>query len=181
MTFLASLLNLAILSNLSLSAFTVSQILAGIAFLPALMSFQFKKREHILLLLVCSASLMSIHFFLLDQITASLIALLGAGRMFLARKFALEKMMLIFLLLNMIVLFITYQQPVNLLAFLATTCFTYANFRKDDKSLRLLMMLGTTVWIIHNALVGSPVAVLVEASFLTGNIVGYYRHYFRKK
>ena len=86
---------------------------------------------------------------------------------------------MVFLLLNTIVLLVTFKQPVNILAFLATTLITYANFRKDDRSLRLLMMVGTTVWIVHHALVGSPVAVLIEASFLTGNIGGYYRHYLR--
>src|SRR3989344_2314459 len=116
-----------------ITAFILSQILAGLAFLLDMVSFQFKKREQILLPLVFSASLISVHFFLLDQITASLIVFLSAVRMFLARKFVSEK----------------------------------------------VMMVGTTVWIIHNALVGSPGAVIVEASFLTGNIVGYYRHYMR--
>jgi len=161
------------------SFFIFSQILAGLAFLLDLVSFQFKKREHILFPLVFSAALLSVHFFLLDQITASVIVFLSAVRMFLARKFVSEKMMVVFLLLNTIVLLVTFEQLVNILAFIATTLITYANFRKDDKSLRLLMMVGTTVWIIHNALVGSPGAIIVEASFLTGNIVGYYRHYLR--
>jgi len=162
-----------------ITAFILSQILAGLAFLLDMVSFQFKKREQILLPLVFSAALLSVHFFLLDQITASLIVFLSAVRMFLARKFVSEKVMMIFLLLNTIVLLVTFEHPVNILAFLATTFITYANFRKDDRSLRLLMMVGTTVWIIHNALVGSPGAVIIEASFLTGNIVGYYRYYIR--
>src|SRR3989344_4976285 len=116
------------------SLFVVSQILAGLAFLLDMVSFQLKKREQVLLPLVFSAALLSVHFFLLDQITASLIVFLSAVRMFLARKFVSEKVMMIFLLLNTIVLLVTFEHPVNILAFLATTFITYANFRKDDRS-----------------------------------------------
>lgn len=37
------------------------------------------------------------------------------------------------------------------------------------------MMVGSVVWLVHNAVVWTPAAVLVEASFLLGNIAGYYR------
>jgi len=41
------------------------------------------------------------------------------------------------------------------------------------------MMIGTLVWIGHNALAGSPAAAVLETFFLGSNLVGYYRYYLR--
>jgi hypothetical protein len=49
------------------------------------------------------------------------------------------------------------------------------SFQKNVVVVRLLMAVGATAWIIHNLLVGSPVAVLMELAFLGSNLVGYVR------
>lgn len=54
-----------------MSAFLLSQILIGIAFIGDIASFQFKKRQVTLALFAFSAYLISTHYFLLDQTTDS--------------------------------------------------------------------------------------------------------------
>ena len=43
------------------------------------------------------------------------------------------------------------------------------------------MLAGTTIWIVHNYLAGSPGAVLMEALFISSNLIGYFRFYIRPK
>ena len=43
------------------------------------------------------------------------------------------------------------------------------------------MLIGTSLWIVHNFLAGSPGAVLMEAIFISSNLVGYFRFYIRPK
>ena len=47
--------------------------------------------------------------------------------------------------------------------------------------MRKLMMAGTSLAIIYNIIIFSPMGAIVEGSFLASNIIGYYRYYIRKK
>ena len=38
-------------------------------------------------------------------------------------------------------------------------------------------MVGVSLWIIHNVLARTPVAVAMEISFLASNVIGYRRFY----
>ncbi len=58
-----------------MSPFLLSQILAGLALCSDIVSFQLKKRAHILLCFIISCLLLSIHFICLDHWTAAGLAL----------------------------------------------------------------------------------------------------------
>lgn len=74
---------------------------------------------------------------------------------------------------------LTYSGLVSVISCIGTLFQTRAAFCQADKNLRLLMIVGTSFWLCHNMLVGSPMAVLMELLFIGSNLVGYYRHYFR--
>ena len=38
-------------------------------------------------------------------------------------------------------------------------------------------MVCAVTWMIHNYIAGSPVAVLMETTFLVSNVIGYWRIY----
>ncbi|PNQ54137.1 hypothetical protein C1141_17480 [Vibrio agarivorans] len=52
-------------------------------------------------------------------------------------------------------------------------------FNKNDRRLRQLMIDGISLWLLNNYLAGSLVAVIMEALFIGGNLVGHYRYYCR--
>lgn len=144
-------------------------------------SFQRKVRKEILGFLVISALLISTHFYLLEQYLAMAVGLVSAAR-FIVSYVSTEKYWL-FIFLGLLggVSFITYQTPVGLIAAFASILVTIGSFQSSDRTLRLWIMSGTTGWIIHNALVFSPMATLMEVIFLSSNLIGYYRFYGRKK
>ena len=75
----------------------------------------------------------------------------------------------------------TYAGLISILSCTGSVFQTVAAFQKDDKHLRLLMLVGTSFWLMHNYLVGSPTAVLMEVLFISSNLIGYYRHHYKNQ
>ena len=73
----------------AMTPFLLSQILVGMAICTDLLSFQGKQRKHILVCLIISSSLISLHFVLLEHWTAAGLGLL-AGIRFVTSYFTPE-------------------------------------------------------------------------------------------
>jgi len=160
-----------------MTPFLLSQILAGVAFGLGLLSSQFRQRRSILLCLVLGTAFNASHFLLLQRPgPAALIALIGTR--YLTSLYTTDRRaMYLFLVLSAAAFATTYQSPVSLLALLAVCCGTWGTFHPDDRVLRRFIILGNTCWLLHNLLVWTPVGVLMEASFLGSNLIGYWRFY----
>lgn len=83
--------------------------------------------------------------------------------------------MVLFLGLVLVAFAFSWKSPVSFLGLAGTLFSIYARFRPSDKAVRVFMMLASGFWLAHNILVGTPVAALMEVTFLTSNIVGYRR------
>ena len=55
-----------------------------------------------------------------------------------------------------------YQGPLSLMPLVSSICGTWALFRLQGLRMRALMLVGTLVWVLHNALVGSVGGTLLE-------------------
>lgn len=145
------------------------------------LSMQYKKREHTFLCLIVSASLISAHYFLLSRVAAGIIVFFSVLR-FITCYFTTDKKYLyIFILLNTLALIFTYKDAYDLIVYMGIVIFIIGNFQKDNKRMRKIMMVGTSLVIIYNLLIFSPMGIIAESSFLLSNLIGYYRHYIRKK
>ena len=67
-----------------MSSFAISQILVGIVFVITAISFQFERRERMLVCFVAITLLMGVHFWLLDALTAALLSFVSSVRYFVA-------------------------------------------------------------------------------------------------
>lgn len=162
-----------------MSNFFISQVLIGIAICFDILSFQFKERTKIVVCLLFSCTLISVHFMLLGHLTATCLGLLAAVR-FTASLFSTsKKVMGGFVLATVILSALSYEGVLSILAGAGGVFGTMASFCKEDKQLRQLMLIGTSLWIVHNFLAGSPAAVLMEAIFISSNLIGYFRYYIR--
>jgi len=144
------------------------------------LSFQLKKRAHIIIPLAISAALISTHYFLLGRIVAGIIVAISVVRFITCYFTTNKKFIYVFILINTIILFLTYNSPYDLIVYAGIAVVIVASFQEDTKWLRRLMMVGTSTLIIYNAIIFSPMGVVVEGSFLISNLVGYYRHHIRK-
>ncbi|MFZ2886865.1 MAG: YgjV family protein [Minisyncoccia bacterium] len=164
-----------------ISAFLISQILIGIAFVFDLASFQFKKREITLALFAISASLIAAHFFYLGATTAGFITVVSVAR-FVVSIFTQNPYVKYGALLLIAGLgFYTFDGYEDIFSILAGTFGTLSAFQKDERRLRVFMMFGTLSIITHNILIWTPAGILLEFFFLGSNLVSYYRFYIRKQ
>ena len=162
-----------------MSPFLLSQILVGIAICTDILSFQFKEKKKIVACLLISCVLISIHFMLLDHWTAACLGLLAATRFTVSLFSTSKKLMVFFVLTTIALAAVSYEGILSILAGTGGVFGTMASFCKEDKQLRQLMLIGTSLWLIHNVLAGSPGAVLMEVLFISSNLVGYFRYYIR--
>ncbi len=164
-----------------MTAFLVSQALAGIALLLIILSFQFKSRQRIILCLLFSCFLVAVHFLLLGYWTAASLMLLSTVRFAFSLYTVSKKMMALFAVATVAVTAITFNGWLSVLSCLAVLASTVGSFCKEDKQLRVALMVSACLWISHNSLAGSPAAVCNDVLFLGSSLVGYYRFHIRKK
>jgi len=161
--------------------FIISQIAVFIAMGFDFLSLQFKKREYTFLCLIISASLISAHYFLLNRIAAGVIVFISVLRFITCYFTTNKKFLFIFIALNTISLFFTYRVISDLIIYTGLIIFIIGNFQKNNKLMRKLMMVGTSIIILYNLIIFSPMGAIAEGSFLISNFIGYYRHYVRRK
>ena len=160
--------------------FLISQVLAGIAIIADILSFQFKERKKIIIFFIIAASCIGLHYLLLERYVATILIGVGIIRFFVAYHSTWVYWKYIFIGIFCLTTLIFYKDAYDFLILIAMSFSTIASFRKDDHSLRLFMMAGTITTISYNTLIFSPVWVLLEWIFLMSNLVWYYRHYLKK-
>jgi hypothetical protein len=163
-----------------MSPFAVSQLLVAIAIGFDLLSFQFKERRRIIACLIVSCLLIAAHFALLGHWTAMGLGLLAAVRFVASYLTTSKKVMAVFLGASVLVAALTFHGVLSILSCLGSMFGTIGSFCKEDKQLRQVLLIATSLWLIHNWVAGSPTAVLMEALFISSNLLGYYRYYYRR-
>lgn len=160
-----------------MSLYIISQILIGFAIVADLASFQFKQKKHIVYCFLISCTLIALHFMCLGHWSAVGFALLSLPRFIVCLYTTSTRAPIFFLVAVGFIGLFTYDGYLTLLGCAATSFGTIASFCENDKRLRQFMAACAGLWIIHNYLAGSPGAVLLEAIFLSSNLVGYFRYY----
>ena len=134
-----------------------------------------KKRIHI------SASLISVHYFLLNKYVAGLIVIVSLIRFITAYFTTNKNVMYLFLIANLLIFVLLYENIIDVIVLVASLFGTFAAFQKNDKLLRQYFMIGTTFFIIYNSLIFTPMGIVIEVIFLFSNFFGYHKHYLKIK
>jgi len=161
--------------------FYLSQAIMFIAMIFDFLGFQFKKRKYTFACFIISASLISIHYFLLDKFAAGILVFCSVLRFITCYHTTNKKFMYFFIVLNSTTVFFTFTEFLDLLFLAGSLTIVVGNFQKDNALMRRIMMVGTSLIIIYNIIIFTPMGVLVEGLFLLSNFIGYYRHYINKK
>lgn len=159
------------------TSFLLSQTLAAFAFALGIAAFQFKTRQTVLFYWCGSALVNACHFLILGLPEPATLAALTGIRFLTAAFTTSRKVMSVFFVLVVIGFWMTFQQPLSLLALVATLLGTYGSFRPSDREVRVFLMGCALIWMVYNFLVWSPVAAMMEASFFMSNVLGFVRFY----
>lgn len=153
-----------------MSAFELSQLLMLVAILLDIVGLCQPGRRSLLGFVAIGCLCSALHFALLQQWTACGMASLTTIRFAVARSFPIKSLAAAFLILQTITCVFTFERPINLLAFTGSVCGTIASFHPDVGTLRKLLLVASSLWLIHNYLVWTPVGILAEAIFLGVNV-----------
>lgn len=162
-----------------MSSFLISQILVTIAIVFDFLSFQYRAREGTYLCLIVSASLICAHYFLLGNVAAGTLVAFTVLRFVVCYYTTDKRFLLMFMALNVVSIFFIYQSEIDLMIFIGSMIFMIGNFQENNKLMRILMMIGTSLYLCYNIIIASPMAVVLEGLYLVSNFIGYYRHYIR--
>ena len=158
-----------------MSYFLLSQVIATIAFVLGVVSFQSRSRRSILFWLSSSAFVNAGHFFVLSRTTPGVLYLITGSRSLVAAFTANRKVLYLLLGTILVGFYFSYEGPLGFVGLFATLLATYGSFQQAHQTVRVFFMLSATSWMVHNILAGTPVAALMEATFLTSNLIGYWR------
>ena len=160
-----------------MTPFLLSQILATIAMIFDLSSFQFKEKKKMMLCNTTAALLLAIHCSLLNEVSGAFVLIISGLRFFTSIYTTNKVYRDLFVIAYLLSFGVTFSSLTALLPTIAAINSTYACFLKNDQSLRLRMMFTTLLFITYFIIIKSPVACMLEIGFLTSNIVGYLRYY----
>ena len=158
-----------------MSSFLLSQALAAVALACGAISFQSRRRRSILLWLFGTGAFNAAHFFILGRSAAGTLYLVIAARCLAAAFSVNRKTMYLFFGLILIGFAFSYRSPIEVLGLFGALSATYGSFQRAEPRLRVFHMLSNASWMIHHIVVGTPVAAVTEATFLTSNVIGYWR------
>ncbi|WP_437888494.1 YgjV family protein [Phytobacter sp. V91] len=158
-----------------MNLFLLSQLLACGAFMLDVLAFQFSRRVVSLTFLACSTSLLAFHFWLLDETSASGMMILAACRYLTATITTRSTLKWSFLGASVLCSLMTWQHPADALPLAGSLMMTLAAFQPDAGRLRILTLGGSLFWLSNNLLAGSPVAVVMEATFMMSTLISYRR------
>ena len=162
-----------------MSPFVLSQLLAAVGAVFGIVSFQLRERRNVLLCLTVLSCLNASHFLVLGRTTPAILLLLTATQFVTALLSRHWCFVVFYLAAAAVAIGLSYQGLPSWLAFAAFCCGTIGSFQHSDRVLRQCFCAGNIFWIVHNIIVGSPVAILIELAFLTSNLIGYWRLYGR--
>jgi hypothetical protein len=83
--------------------------------------------------------------------------------------------MVFFMVLAVVGFLATFTRPVGFLALASTLLGTWASFQANDRTVRATLAVCASLWVVHNAIIGSPVATMMELAFLASNAIGWRR------
>ncbi len=143
-----------------------AQIIGAAGSLCAIVSAQFKRRKHLMLMQLLSCVFLILHYTMLGALTGAVsggisllrVLLFSANRSWAKKPVCLWSV----LLLCTLNVAITWHGVASLLAGIASCCTTLALWNKDMQRTRLWFLADAPCWLVYNILVHSLSGIIAE-------------------
>ena len=175
---------------------TVAQIIGFVAMAICIASFQQKSQRGIILFQMFSSFLWMINLILLGGSAGALLNLVGVFRSLVfgnKQKFHAEKIAWVwgFVASYLVMYILTFtlfgKEPtaahfaIEFLPVIGMTVNTFAFYSKKARTVRLLGLINSPMWLIYDAFTGSPFGVFNEIFCLCSIIIGLVRFDLKKR
>lgn len=174
----------------------LAQIIGFVAMGIAIVSFQQKSQRGIILLQMFSSFLWVINFVLLGGIAGALLNSVGVFRSLVfgnKQKFHADKVIWVwgfaatYLLMYVLTFTAFGKEPtaqnllLEFLPVIGTTFNTIGYYSKKARTVRLLGLINSPMWLIYDAFAGSIFGVLTEVFCICSIVIGLVRFDLKKK
>ena len=133
-------------------------------------------------IIICGSVLFAVHFFMIGAMTAALMNVVNFFRVGLSIKFHGSKILFTFFVsVYLISLFFTYEEWLNILPVISSVLGCIGMYFLSGIKFRLCTIVGSSCWLLHNALVGSVGGVITEIFVLTAALTTIYRLWLDQK
>jgi len=170
-----------------MDSFLLAQVLSAIGSIIFISSVQFKQKRHIIYFLVAS-----------DLIGIASVALLGAWGGFTTTAISLLPTLYVYYLGQhrhrprpqvawlfwLILLFgwlAVYSSPVDILAFIGSSIYTFSLFQRNENDVRSMLVVNQIAWLAWDLIVGLYVGAFFAICFLASDAIAimHYRKHRR--
>jgi len=138
------------------------QVLGFLAFFISLYAFSRTSDQHLRIGQAAQSFVLALHFYLLGASSAAAMSFLSGIRNYLSLHKNVKNVAVLFIVVYLVVGIYTYEELVSILPVISALLGTTAVFYLSGIKMRLVMMLSTTLWIIHNAVLVSVGPLLME-------------------
>ena len=164
----------------------IIQLIGFLGLFISIISFQFKKHNHIVFAKMASELFFSIQYILLGAWTAAVLDFISVIRNFLFCKFVKKDIsttpvIVIFGLFVVTTGFFTYDGAASLLPIASKLLTTVSYGMKNEKWLRLITLPSCIMWIVYNLSVGSIAGALADLLTLISLLIAMYKFDFKKE
>ncbi len=150
--------------------FYVAQVLGVVSFALGIWCFYQRDDKKLKIIMVLMQIINVLHFGLLGAWTASVSSLLSVGRTWLAIHTRSRRLAYLFMLVSVLLGFLTGDHWTDMFPVLGSCFGTYAVFCLSGIRMRVAFMCGALCWLINNILVGSIGGTLLELTLLAVNL-----------
>lgn len=137
-----------------------------------------KNRKKIIIFQMISSMFLSVHYFLLNAITASILNLIGITRGFVfynknnTKKYYVYLFM--YILLYVVIGIITYDNIFSLLPVLAYILFTISIFNEKEKNIKIINIFVSSTWIIYDLIYKSYAGFISDIVMIITTVIGLF-------
>jgi hypothetical protein len=159
----------------------LTQGIGYLALLFVIFSFQKKKRETLLLVMLTGLLLFVVHYCLLSAWAGALMNLIEAGVVFVSYKKETDSWakhafwLYIFICLYVCAGLITVKSLPDLLPIVAQIFGAIAVWQKNPRAIRFLMLIPRPLWFVYNLTVGSQAGMVAEVFIFISVMIGIVR------
>ena len=148
----------------------IAQLIGFLAMGMGIIAYLSKTDKNLKLLMSFQNITLAAHFFLLGGHTAAAISLITSLRNALSLKKEIKKIWPVFVLFYIALGLWQYKAWWDIFPILAGICNTYAYFNCSGIRLRVLLLVGSLLWLTHNITITSLGPTLMEV-FLSGSLI----------
>jgi len=158
-----------------------AQIVGIVGMVLSLLSFQLKKRKHIMLFQMTASLMFSAQLFMVGAITGGCLDMISFIRTLIFannnKKWASSKWWLFGFIAVMIATgLLTWKDGWSVLPIIGSILSTVALWMKQEKHIRLISLTVGPCWMVYNGVTGAYTGALNELLAMTSIVIGLIRH-----